>query len=195
MNRSSSFQQPKKDPPIQRDLPVTLQDVLHGTVKQRRITRSRVNPDRVTTRLEDKILKINVQKGWKAGTKITFAREGNEDLNGNEPADVVFIVQDSPHPHLKREGCDVRYVAEITLKQALCGGVNVRIPTIEETNTVGLRLEGITKPGSIRRISQMGLPDSKKTTQRGDIIVEFKVIFPTSLTSTQTDALKRLLPD
>ena len=29
-------------------------------------------------RQDDKVLTINVKKGWKAGTKVTFAKEGDQ---------------------------------------------------------------------------------------------------------------------
>ncbi|VDQ13263.1 unnamed protein product, partial [Trichobilharzia regenti] len=129
--RSNVGRRPQQDLPVYHDLSVSLQDVLHGTTKKIRITRARLNPDRQTTRQEDKTVEIEVKKGWKAGTKITFPREGDESVRGNIPADVVFVVKDRTHKHFKREGNDVRYIAKISLKQALCGGT-IQIPTIDE---------------------------------------------------------------
>ncbi|KER24668.1 DnaJ domain protein [Opisthorchis viverrini] len=182
-----------QDPPIHHDLSVSLLDVLNGTVKKMRITRRRLNPDRRTTREEEKVLEIEVKKGWKAGTRITFPREGDETPGGNIPADVVFTVKDRTHKHFKREGADVRYIAKISLKKALCGGV-ISIPTIEE-GQVNLALKDVVQHGSIRRISGQGLPYPKEPNRRGDIIVEFHVIFPTRLTDSQKSQLASILPD
>nr|CAH8868794.1 unnamed protein product [Trichobilharzia regenti] len=158
--RSNVGRRPQQDLPVYHDLSVSLQDVLHGTTKKIRITRARLNPDRQTTRQEDKTVEIEVKKGWKAGTKITFPREGDESVRGNIPADVVFVVKDRTHKHFKREGNDVRYIAKISLKQALCGGT-IQIPTIDEGH-FNLTLNGITKPGTIRRVAGQGLPFSKE---------------------------------
>uniref|UniRef100_A0A8C1VXX8 Chaperone DnaJ C-terminal domain-containing protein n=1 Tax=Cyprinus carpio TaxID=7962 RepID=A0A8C1VXX8_CYPCA len=65
-----------------------------------------------TTRTEEKILTVEVKKGWKEGTKITFPKEGDE-MPTNIPADVVFMVKDKPHPVYKRDGSDIIYPAKI----------------------------------------------------------------------------------
>ncbi len=49
---------------------------------------------------------MEVKKGWKEGTKITFPREGDETPT-KHPADVVFVVKDKPHPGNKRDGSDI----------------------------------------------------------------------------------------
>ncbi|CAH8500481.1 unnamed protein product [Dicrocoelium dendriticum] len=182
-----------QDPPIHHDLSVSLLDVLHGTTKRMRITRRRLNPDKKTTHEEEKVLVVEVKKGWKAGTRITFPREGDETPGGNIPADVVFTVKDRTHKHFKREGTDVRYIARISLKQSLCGGV-VSIPTIEEGQR-NLALKDVIPPGTIRRITGEGLPYPKEPNRRGDIIVEFRVVFPPSLTNAQKARLAEILPD
>ncbi len=60
------------------DLRVSLDEVFTGCTKKMKISRKRLNPDGRTTRTEDKILTMEVKKGWKEGTKITFPREGDE---------------------------------------------------------------------------------------------------------------------
>ncbi|VDP19033.1 unnamed protein product [Echinostoma caproni] len=182
-----------QDPPINHDLSVSLLDVLNGTVKKMRITRHRLNPDGRTTRLEEKVLEIEVKKGWKEGTRITFQREGDENPNGNIPADVIFTVKDRTHKHFKREGADVRYIARISLKKALCGGT-ITVPTIDERQ-VTLTLTDVVKPRGTRRITGQGLPYVKEPNRRGDIIVEFQIVFPDTLAPSQKAALSNILPD
>lgn len=152
-----------------------------------------MNPDRQTTRQEEKTVEIEVKKGWKAGTKITFPREGDESIKGNVPADVVFVVKDRTHKHFKREGSDVRYVAKISLKQALCGGT-ISIPTIDE-GQINIQLTEIIKPGTTRRIPHQGLPFLKEPSRLGDMIVEFQVVFPDYLSNSQKSQLASILPN
>lgn len=103
-----------QDPPIEHDLYVSLEDITKGCTKKMKISRKVLQADG-TTKKEDKVLTINVKPGWKAGTKITFQREGDQGRN-KIPADIVFIIRDKPHPHFKREGSDIRYSAKISLK-------------------------------------------------------------------------------
>lgn len=98
------------------ELPVTLDEVMQGCTKQVKITRSRLNPDGQSLRSEEKVLNVVVKKGWKAGTRITFPREGDETPNSG-PKDITFILRDEDHPSYKRDGSNIVYTAQITLKE------------------------------------------------------------------------------
>lgn len=122
--RSHSFnvgprKEKPQDPPIEHDLYVSLEDINRGVTKRMKITR-RVVANDGTVRKEDKVLAINVKPGWKSGTKITFQREGDQAPN-KIPADIVFIIRDKPHPHFKREGSDLKYTCQISLKEVRIG--------------------------------------------------------------------------
>jgi DnaJ-class molecular chaperone len=104
-----------QDPPIEHDLYVSLEDICRGCLKMIKITRRVTQPDG-SSRKEDKVLTIHVKRGWKAGTKITFHREGDR-IHNRIPADIVFVIRDKPHPLFKREGSDIRYSAKISLIQ------------------------------------------------------------------------------
>lgn len=105
----------QQDPPVVHDLQVTLEEVLAGGTKKMKISRKRLNPDGRTIRREDKILEVQIKKGWKEGTKITFPKEGDETPT-NIPADVVFVLKDKPHPVFRRDGSDIIYPAKISLR-------------------------------------------------------------------------------
>ncbi|KAL0202565.1 hypothetical protein M9458_000583, partial [Cirrhinus mrigala] len=154
----------KQDPPVTHDLKVSLDEVLTGCTKKMKISRKRLNPDGRTTRTEDKILTVEVKKGWKEGTKITFPREGDETPT-NIPADVVFVVKDKPHPVYKRDGSDIIYPAKITLREALCG-CSINVPKLDG-RTINLTSQEIIRPGMKRRVSGED--------RRGDLVVEYEV--------------------
>lgn len=94
---------------------VSLEDLCTGITKKMKITRQVLNPDGRTTRAEEKLLTIEVKPGWKAGTKVTFAREGDQAAN-TIPADVVFVIRDKPHPIFTRDGADIKYRAKVSLR-------------------------------------------------------------------------------
>lgn len=181
----------RQDPAIEHDLHVTLEEVLRGCTKKMKISRKVMGPDGRTPKREEKVLTINVKPGWKAGTKITFQREGDQ-LPGTIPADIVFIIRDKPHPLFKREGADIRYVAKINLKDALCG-VKVDVPTLAKTK-IPLQLTDVIKPTTVKRIQGHGLPYPKDPTKRGDLIVSFDIIFPDHLTESARQILWDTLP-
>lgn len=98
-NKSSNRQ--KQDPPIEYDLRVSLEEILTGCTKNMKITKKVLRNGRLQR--EEKLLTINVKSGWKAGTRITFPKEGDQGTN-KIPADLVFIIKDKPHHLFKREG-------------------------------------------------------------------------------------------
>jgi len=106
----------KQDPPVLYDLKVSLEEIYTGCTKKMKISHKRLNPDGKTVRNEDKILTIEVKRGWKEGTKITFPKEGDQTPN-NIPADVVFVLKDKPHGVFRREGSDIVYPAKISLRE------------------------------------------------------------------------------
>ncbi|XP_017771024.1 PREDICTED: dnaJ protein homolog 1 [Nicrophorus vespilloides] len=181
-----------QDPPIEHDLYVNLEDITNGCTKKMRISRKVLQPDN-TTRKEDKLLTINVKPGWKAGTKITFQREGDQCRN-KIPADIVFIIRDKPHPHFKREGSDIRYTAKVTLKQALCG-CTIEIPTMVGTKVPIDFTNEIIKPNMVKRFTGFGLPIPKEPSHKGDLIVNFDIKFPERLSTSAKDILYDTLPN
>ncbi|KAK7099703.1 dnaJ homolog subfamily B member 1-like [Littorina saxatilis] len=180
-----------QDPAVVKELQVSLEDVLNGTTKKLKITRKVLNPDGRSTRMEDKILQIDVKPGWKAGTKITFPKEGDQMPN-NVPADIVFVIKDKPHPIFTRDGQDVRYKAKISLRDALCGST-IQVPTLSGRK-IPLNLTEVVKPGSTRRIQGEGLPYAKQPSKRGDLIIEFDIKFPDKIPAGAKDILKDCIP-
>lgn len=104
-----------QDPPIEHDMYVTLDEINKGCVKKMKISKRVLQSDGSPKR-EDKYVSISVKPGWKAGTRVTFQKEGDQQ-RGKIPADIVFIIRDKPHAFFKRDGSDIRYTARLTLKQ------------------------------------------------------------------------------
>lgn len=192
-NAQGSPQRKQKiqDPPIEHDLYVTLEDINGGCQKKMKISKMVMSQDG-SARKEEKILNINVKPGWKAGTKITFPKEGDQ-IPGKVPADIVFIIRDKPHAHFKREGSDIKYTAKISLRQALCGTV-VKVPTLAgQTLTINTTGE-VVKPNTVKRLQGRGLPFPKEPSRRGDMLVSFDIHFPNQLNQNAKDILSDLLP-
>ncbi|XP_026492674.1 dnaJ protein homolog 1 [Vanessa tameamea] len=181
-----------QDPPIEHDLYVSLEDISRGCVKKMKISRRVIQPDG-TSKKEDKVLTIHVKPGWKAGTKITFQKEGDQGRN-KIPADIVFYIRDKPNPLFKREGSDIRYTAKVSLKQALCGTI-IEVPTMSgEKLTVNLQGE-VVKPYTVKRFPGYGLPFPKEPTRKGDLLVAFDIKFPDRLSSGVKEILMDTLPN
>lgn len=179
-----------QDAAIFHDLLVSLEDIASGTTKKMKISRKVLNSDNRTTRIEDKVLTIDVKPGWKAGTKITFPREGDQGVN-TIPADIVFVIKDKAHPFFKREGSDLIFTAKIGLKEALCG-TTITVPTLDGRKKQ-VAISDVINPYTEKRIPGEGLPYPKMTNKNGDIIVKFDIKFPDSLSNAQKQHLNSIL--
>ncbi|XP_070569154.1 dnaJ homolog subfamily B member 13-like [Ptychodera flava] len=180
----------KKDPPIERDLVLSLEEVFHGCIKKMKISRRVMNEDGHTSSIRDKILTIHVKKGWREGTRITFPEEGDQGPN-NIPADIVFIVRDKPHPRFKREGNNLVFTAKVLLGKALTG-CNVEIPTLDG-RLLNIPINDIIMPGYRKVVPGEGMPISKDPAERGDLHIQFDIEFPKQLTPEKKQLIKQAL--
>ena len=182
-NGKSSQQQ---DATIEKEIFVTLEDIAKGVEKKMKISRS-VYDEMGNQRNEEKVLTINVKPGWKAGTKVTFAREGDK-IPGKVPADITFIIRDKPHAVFTREGSNICYKHQLTLKEALCGSV-AQIPTLDGKK-VGLNLlDEVIKPTTVKRLQGYGLPYPKDPSKKGELVVTFDIKFPDKISQSAKDIL------
>jgi len=186
-------QQRTKDPTIEKEVAVTLEELMTGVDKKMKISRKVYSEDG-SLRTEDKVLKLTVKPGWKSGTKITFAKEGDQ-VPGKIPADIAFIIREKPHKLFTRDnGHNLKYTYKITLRDALCGTI-LHIPMLEPGGRkIGLDCTGeIIKPQTIKRLQGYGLPITKEPGKRGDIIVHFEILFPDNITKSSKDILYDVL--
>nr|NP_523936.2 DnaJ-like-1, isoform A [Drosophila melanogaster]NP_729086.1 DnaJ-like-1, isoform B [Drosophila melanogaster]Q24133.3 RecName: Full=DnaJ protein homolog 1; Short=DROJ1 [Drosophila melanogaster]ACL90648.1 DnaJ-1-PA [synthetic construct]AAF50753.1 DnaJ-like-1, isoform A [Drosophila melanogaster]AAL14017.1 SD08787p [Drosophila melanogaster]AAN12104.1 DnaJ-like-1, isoform B [Drosophila melanogaster]AAP31278.1 DNAJ-1 [Drosophila melanogaster] len=190
-NAQAPSRKRQQDPPIEHDLFVSLEEVDKGCIKKMKISRMATGSNGPYK--EEKVLRITVKPGWKAGTKITFPQEGDSAPN-KTPADIVFIIRDKPHSLFKREGIDLKYTAQISLKQALCGAL-VSVPTLQGSRIQVNPNHEIIKPTTTRRINGLGLPVPKEPSRRGDLIVSFDIKFPDTLAPSLQNQLSELLPN
>jgi len=187
--RQSQSQPTKKVEKLEVDLKVTLEDIFNGVTKRMKINRNRRQPNG-TYKKEDKILTIDIKKGWKEGTKITFNGEGDEKPN-HSAGDVIFVLKEIAHPQFKRKGNDLHYTADISLREALLGG------QFQVTLLSGQKLphsfKGINATGQRSRVTGQGMPISKHPNTRGDLLIKYEVKFPQNLTSDKRRLISEVI--
>lgn len=175
---------------ITRPLKLSLEDLYGGAMKHMKVARRKLDG---TT--EEKVLEIAVQPGWKQGTKIRFPRAGNEAADGSSP-DLVFVVEDKPHPRFKRQENDLIANVDIPLVEALTNESGTK-KQLEHLDGRKLQIQvppGVVKPGQETRVTGEGMPIRKKgATGKGDLIIRWEVHFPDRLTAAQKEGVKKVL--
>jgi len=179
-----------QDPTIEKEVFVNIEEIATGCEKKMKISR-KVYKEDGTMSHEDKVMKINIKPGWKSGTKVTFSQEGDR-IPGKIPADIAFIIRDKPHPIFTRDGANIKYTYKVPLREALCGTI-VQVPTLDGKK-VGINCTGeVIKPTTTKTLQGYGLPFPKDQAQKGDLIVEFDVLFPDQLSQNKKDIIYDVL--
>lgn len=75
---------------VEKPLPVSLEDLFKGALKKMKIKRKTFNPTTGKRSVEDNILDIRIEPGYKAGTKIKFKGVGDQEEGGTQ--DLHFII-------------------------------------------------------------------------------------------------------
>jgi len=144
---------------------------------------------------ERKILEVPIDKGVKNGKKIKFDGESDEHP-GLLPGDVIFVVQEKPHPIFKRKGADMLMQKEINVCEALCGTKFLVKQLDGRELLISTEPGKVIKPGEIMCIDDEGLPYEGNPYTKGKLFILFDVKFPTngSLTPQQMQVLESVLP-
>ncbi|OAY47676.1 dnaJ homolog subfamily B member 1 isoform X1 [Manihot esculenta] len=179
----------KKAAAIENALPCSLEDLYKGAKKKMRISRTVYDASGKIQTLEE-ILTIDIKPGWKKGTKITFPEKGNQEP-GIIPADIIFVVDEKPHPIYKRDGNDLVVDEEITLLEALTGKT-LDLTTLDGRNLM-IPLTDIVRPGAEVVVPNEGMPISREPGKKGNLRIQIDVRYPSRLTSEQKSELRRVL--
>ncbi|KAI9486053.1 MAG: hypothetical protein EXX96DRAFT_613890 [Benjaminiella poitrasii] len=170
---------------VKRSLPVSLDDLYTGTVKRLKVTRTL--PDKTTAH---KILSVHIKPGSKQGTKIHFPGEG-DCLPSGQNQDIEFEIQEKPHTLFTRKGDNLHTTLQISLLEALTG-FEKTIQKLDGSPCTISSHHCIIQSGQEEILIGEGMPN-ELTGEKGDMIVQFQVQFPRSLSEEQCKALRNVL--
>ncbi|BAM40352.1 molecular chaperone [Theileria orientalis strain Shintoku] len=182
-------QEKQKSPNYELELPLTLEELYSGTFKKMKVTRKRFNGN--SQYKEEHTLKIDIKPGWKDGTKLTFTGEGDQQSPMAYPGDLIFIIKTKKHSRFIRDGNNLIYKFTVPLVKALTG-FNAVLTTLDNRRLT-VRVTEVVSHKSKKVISREGMPLSKNPSEKGDLILEFDVIFPETLTTEQKNTLLSVL--
>ncbi|CAK9437389.1 uncharacterized protein LODBEIA_P17670 [Lodderomyces beijingensis] len=165
-------------------LPVSLEDLYNGATKKMKITRK----DPSGTR-EQKVLEVNIKPGWKSGTKVNFANEGDYQPECGARQTIQFVIEEKPHPTFKRDGNNIKMNVHLTFKESLCGFE--KDATTIDGRRIPLSRSSPVSPNTSVTYPGLGMPISKSPGQKGDLEITYKVDYPTYLTPAQKQAIQQ----
>jgi len=171
---TSELVQQQQLPPNRFDLPLTLNEVLHGAIIEKVIDIEIVD-NSGSKRIQTKTFPIEVKPGIEAGTEFTFPRCGSQ-VPGLPPADVTFTTTDEPNEVFTRKGADLHQTVKVTAKQAKRGSFKLKIPTLAN-GTLPVFIDKYLKQGATWELIGYGLPCADEPEERrGNLILTFDVV-------------------
>lgn len=171
------------------NLYLSLEELYKGCSKKQKIVRQKLKIDGSSTAPEEKTMTVEVKAGWRQGTKITFACEGDEN-KGCTTGDIIFTLMETPHPTFTRSKNDLAYTADITLVDALTGTV-VQVTTLDG-RTLNIPVNEIVQPGYTKVVKGEGMPKASGN-GNGDLIISFNISYPEFLTNDQKTSIRETL--
>ena len=140
--------------------------------------------------MEKEKLYVQIPKGIDNNEIITCANKGNIGADGNVGC-VKITINLCKHRVYGRNGLDLIYVKDITLKESLCG-VAFQITHISgmKYNVSNSGEELIITPNFKRVMPGLGL---ERDGHRGSLIVQFNVIFPNTLSRDKIAQIEAIL--
>lgn len=142
---------------------------------------------------EDKILKVEVEKGMKDGEKIVFPRESEQhpDLI---PGDLIATLKQKKHYFFHtRLGDDLYANITLNLKEAILG--------FEKTfkhldgRTIKISNDKPTQPFEVRTFENEGMPVHNFASSKGALHITFIVRLPSSLTEEEKKLVQEIFKE
>jgi DnaJ-class molecular chaperone len=187
-NFHNVFQAMQKPQPITKILKIDIEVAYHGCSLPIEIERWVMQNDVKT--MEKETIYLTIHQGIDDNEIIILQDKGNV-VNDRLKGDVKIIIQIENNSAFKRNGLDLIYTHNLTLKESLCGFSfelkHFNGQTLTLTNTTN---RSIVPPNSKKIIQNLGMI---RDNVKGSIIIEFGVVFPSSITQEQMDALSTIL--
>jgi molecular chaperone DnaJ len=127
-----------------------------------------------------------VPAGVSDGDRLRVPSKGHAGVRGGQPGDLYVTVKVAPHAVLRREGDDLHLVVPIAVHEAALGA-RVAVRTLDGEARV--RVPPGTQSGQRFRLRERGAP-STRTGQRGDLVVEVRIMLPKMLDERSKELLR-----
>jgi molecular chaperone DnaJ len=136
--------------------------------------------------LKSETITVRIPAGIGDGARIRVPAQGNAGERGGPRGDLLMTVQVEPHHTFQREGSDFHLTMPIGVHEAALGA---RIEVPAPDGTARLRVPPGTQTGQRFRIRGRGAP-SPRNGERGDLVVEVKIVLPKVLDERSKELLR-----
>ena len=134
----------------------------------------------------ERVLFLKIPPGTQTGSRFKIPGEGNHDLNGGPPGDVIVVISVPSHSFFGRDGYDIHCEIPISFALAVLGGEK-EVPSL--TSLIKLKIPAGTQSGQIFRLRGKGMANPHDSGY-GDQLVKVNIDIPKRLTRRQKELLE-----
>lgn len=133
-------------------------------------------------------VRVNIPAGIGHGMQLSLSGEGHSAPRGGVNGNLLVVIEELPHPQLKREDENLFYTRVISVTDAMLG-CEITVPCLDGPQK--LKLEPGTQSGTVHRLRGKGLPVLNGY-GKGDLFVKILVWIPRKLKGDAKDAVEKL---
>lgn len=136
----------------------------------------------------DETINLDIPAGVQEGMQLSMNGAGNAGERGGPAGDLLILIEEEKHPHLKRADLDVVYQLNLSFPEVVLG-TQVEVPTID--GKAKIKIPAGTQSGKIFRLKGKGFPTFQGY-EKGDELVEVNVWSPQTLTKEEHAMLEKM---
>ncbi len=135
-------------------------------------------------------IKVDIPAGIQEGRKLRFPNKGESGQNGGPEGDLYVYIHVKEHPYFARQDDDIVCIVPISFTQAMLGS-EIKVRTLDD-KLIKLKIPPGTQSGKTLRIRGEGSPNLNNPSQRGDLWIKIKVLYPEKLSPKTKELLQRI---
>ncbi|HEV2577393.1 MAG TPA: J domain-containing protein [Acidobacteriaceae bacterium] len=140
-------------------------------------------------------LEFRIKPGTRDGQRIRLPGKGNAGTEGAAAGDLFLIIRVGHHKLFRRVADDIHITVPVTAMEAALGA-RIEVPTIDgdghHAGRAQLKIPPGTQTGQKLRMREKGVPSATREGQRGDEIVEIKIVVPKIQDERSKEILREL---
>lgn len=160
--------------------------VCHGAGKM--IDKKPADSDENGLERKEEVIELDIPAGVEDGMQLSVTGKGNAGPFNGIPGDLIVVIEEIPHPELKREGENVHSEVFINFADAVLG-TSVEVPGIK--SKAKIKIDAGTQSGKILRLRGKGIPNIQGYGV-GDQYVHINIWTPTKVSKEEKEMLEKL---
>jgi len=177
----------QKPAPIVKNINITLEQAFSGCNIHIDIERWVIKGN--TKHNEIETLALDIPPGVDNNENVILRNKGN--AQNDQYGDVKLLIQVENKTLFRRNGLDLFYPKKISLKEALCGcSFEINHLNGQCLNLTSSNKKSVVRPNNKKVVPGLGM---KRGAETGNMIIEFEIEFPETLTEEQITKLNEIL--